>query len=345
MKKILVVDDNLTSLKQINSQLADSYATTLAKSGTQALQICAREKPDLILLDIEMPEISGFEVIATLKKDPEIAKIPVIFLTGNQDTATELRGLESGAVDFITKPVEKPILLNRIRLHMQFSAYQLSLENTVKDLQSSIVLSFAELIESKDHNSGGHVLRTGKYVRILGQALLEQNTFGDKLTPEILDTIVEATHFHDIGKLGISDIILMKDSPLTEEEYADVKAHTVIGARVLGDIYKLVPAQKSLEYAITFARSHHEQFNGAGYPDGLAGESIPLGIRIMSVANVYDSCTTGKAYRPAMSHEYVCSIISKGKGTEFDPRIVEVFEKISDSFRIVRQEQAALGMV
>jgi putative two-component system response regulator len=343
MKKILIVDDNLASLKQISSQLTGRYAVTLAKSGGQALQICARERPDLILLDVEMPEMDGFQTIRSFKADPELAKIPVIFLTGNHDTATELKGLESGAVDFITKPVEMLILLNRIQLHVQYSSCQISLEKTVKELQSNIILSFAELIECRDHSSGGHVLRTGKYTRLLGQALLERETFKKELTQEKLELIVQATFFHDIGKLGISDTLLLKQAALSDEEFTCIKTHTLIGAKVLEHIYELTPTHESFAYAIEMARSHHERYDGLGYPQGLKAEGIPLGVRIMSLANVYDACVTDRVYRKAMSHEEVCALIHEGRGTRFDPRIEEVFESISDQFLALSQEYASLA--
>jgi putative two-component system response regulator len=222
-KQILVVDDNLASLKQIGTQLEAHYEVSLAKSGALALKICKQEKPDLILLDVEMPEMDGFQTIARLKEDQDLSPIPVIFLTGNRDAVTEIRALESGAMDFITKPVNKDILFHRLELHLQFAAYQSSLENTVKELENSIVTSFAELIECKDDNAGTHVLRTGKYVEILGRKLLEEGTFGDDLTQADLDMIVRAAPFHDVGKVGISDTLLLKEGTLTREEYAVVK--------------------------------------------------------------------------------------------------------------------------
>jgi putative two-component system response regulator len=335
-KQILVVDDNLASLKQIGAQLESHYEVLLAKSGALALKICRQEKPDLILLDVEMPEMDGFQTIARLKEDPDLAAIPVIFLTGNQDTDTEIRALESGAMDFITKPANKDILFHRLELHLQFATYQNSLEQTVKELEESIVTSFAELIECKDDNAGTHVLRTGRYVDILGRKLLEAGTFGDALTPEDLEMIVRAAPFHDIGKIGISDTLLLKEDSLTEDEYELVKRHTLIGARFLAAIYERTPEQHYLKFAKLIAESHHERFDGDGYPYGLAGDKIPLCARIMAVANVYDSCITDRVYRKARSHEEACRVIMDGKGSWFDPRIVEIFEGLSDEFAHLR---------
>jgi putative two-component system response regulator len=329
-KQILVVDDNLASLKQMGAQLASHYEVSLAKSGALALQICKQERPDLILLDVEMPEMDGFQTISRLKADPDLNPIPVIFLTGNHDSATEIRALQSGAMDFITKPANKDILFHRLELHLQFAAYQCSLENTVKELENSIVTSFAELVECKDDNAGTHVLRTGKYVEILGKELLKTGVFGEELTEADLDMMVRAAPFHDIGKVGISDTLLLKEERLTKDEYEEVKKHTLIGARFLASLYERTPEQHYLKFAKLIAESHHEKYDGTGYPHGLAGDHIPLCARIMAVANVYDSCITDRVYRRALSHEDACGVIIDGKGAWFDSRIVEVFSGVRD---------------
>jgi putative two-component system response regulator len=335
-KQILVVDDNIASLKQLGAQLGSHYEVSLAKSGALALQICRQERPDLILLDVEMPDMDGFQTMARLREDPALSPIPVIFLTGNRDTVTEIRALESGAVDFITKPANRDILFHRLELHLQFAAYQCSLENTVKELENSIVTSFAELVECKDDNAGTHVLRTGKYVEILGRKLLEAGTFGDELSGADLDMMVRAAPFHDIGKIGISDTILLKEGALSEEEYAEAKKHTLIGARFLESVYERTPEQHYLKFAKLIAESHHEKYDGTGYPGGLAGDGIPLCARIMAVANVYDGCITERVYRKALSHEEACRIVLDGRGTWFDPRIVDAFEGVMDQFACLK---------
>jgi putative two-component system response regulator len=332
VKSILIVDDNLASLKQISTQLAASYSISLAKSGGMALQICAREKPDLILLDVEMPEMDGFETIARLKEDPGLKDIPVIFLTGNHDAATEVRCLESGAMDFITKPVNIDILSHRIELHLMFSTYQLNLEHTVKELEDNIGIAFAELLDCKDYNVAGHVLRTGIYAELIMNELLEAGTFGNEITAEDIDTVKRAIPFHDIGKIGISDIILLKQSPLSKEEFREIYKHTTIGAQVLKTIYDRTPHLYYMKAAITIAEGHHERYDGTGYPHHLKGDDIPLYCRIMSVANVYDACITDRVYRKKLSHEEACNIILAGRSTEFDPRIVDAFDRIKDKF-------------
>jgi putative two-component system response regulator len=198
MKQILVVDDNITILKQISTHLAGEYIVSLAKSGISAIQICLKEKPDLILLDIEMPELDGFDVIYRIKQNPYLNRIPVIFLTASHDSEVEIKALESGARDFITKPVERNILLHRIALHLHLTSYQAKTEETVMALSDSIATSFAELIECRDENTGGHVVRTSMLVDRLGQELIKNSMFLDELNIDELKLMVRAAPLHDL---------------------------------------------------------------------------------------------------------------------------------------------------
>jgi putative two-component system response regulator len=330
VKKILVVDDNISSLKQIGAQLGESYEVSLAKSGALALQICMQEKPDLILLDIEMPGMDGFETLKRFRLNRYLGSIPVIFLTGNHDTETEVRALQSGARDFITKPVEKDILFHRIKLHLGFSAYQAHLENTVANLSESVALSFAELIECRDENTGEHVVRTSKYVGMLGRRLIEKGIFVEELTSMDLSMMVQAAPLHDIGKIAISDRVLLKPSRLDDEEFAVMKRHTVIGEEILESMISRTPTQQYLQYAKQIAASHHERYDGKGYPRGLTGDEIPLCARLMAVADVYDALVDDRVYRRGMPPTEACRIILDGKNTNFDGRVVEAFEDIHE---------------
>jgi putative two-component system response regulator len=318
----------MVSLKQVAAQLAGTYGFSLVKSGREALILCSRVKPHLILLDINMPEMDGFETIAHLKENPDTAGIPVIFLTGDNDAATEIRALGSGAVDFIVKPVDKSILHHRIELHLQLHEYQTNLEDMKLTLENSIALSFADLIESKDSNTGGHVLRTKIYTEQFGREMLKRGLFSGELTEESVMLMAQGAPFHDIGKLGVSDVLLRKVSPLTPEEYEEVKKHTVIGARVLERIYERTSGQHYLKYAKEMAEGHHERYDGKGYPHGLQGDDIPLSCRILSVVNVFDACMTDRIYRRALSRDEACNVVFQGRGTEFDPRIVDVFGEV-----------------
>jgi putative two-component system response regulator len=337
-KQILVVDDNISNLKYISAQLSDAYKVVMAKSGAQALQIAAKKPPDLVLLDIDMPEMDGFETFSKMQEDPILAKLPVIFLSANNDPATEVKALQVGAMDFIPKPFEKSILTHRLELHLNFHRYQSSLENTVRELEDSIITSFSELIEARDENTGGHVKRTAAYVDLLGNALISRGMFPDELNSEELDLMVRAAPLHDIGKIGISDLILMKKGKLSKEEYEAVKRHTIIGGEVLRSIYESTPTQAYLKYAILIAEGHHERFDGNGYPHGKKGEGIELCNRVMSVANVYDSLVTDRVYRPALSYDEALKIIKEASGTEFDPRIVDVFKDIHMEFAKIAEE-------
>jgi putative two-component system response regulator len=325
----------MASLKQIGAQLSGSYQLSLSKSGSQALKICSQTNPDLILLDVEMPDMDGFEVNALLKANPMYSRIPVIFLTGNHDTSTEIKALESGAVDFITKPAERNILLHRLELHLQLNDYQTNLENTVKELENSIVISFADLIECKNDNTGGHVLRTSKYVEMLGRELLKRGVWSESLTETDVEMIARAATFHDIGKIGVSDVILLKAGPLSADEYEEVKKHTTIGARVLSNIYERTPTQHYLKYAAMVAEGHHERYDGKGYPYGLNEEEIPLCSRIMAVANVYDACLTERIYKHALTPSEAYDVILGGSGTEFDPVVVSIFAETYESFPVL----------
>jgi putative two-component system response regulator len=279
--------------------------------------------------------MDGYQTIARLKEDPELQQIPVIFLTSNNDTDTEVKCLESGAMDFITKPANSDILRHRIDLHLDFSAYQLRLEHMVKELEDNIGEAFAELLDCKDFNVAGHVLRSAEYAELLAKKLLEEGTFGDQITADDVAIIKRAAPFHDIGKIGVSDMILLKRAPLTDEEYREVQNHTLIGGEVLRTIYKRTPNQQYLKMAIDIAEGHHERYDGTGYPRGIKGNDIPLCCRIMAVANVYDACVTDRVYRKGFTHEETCKIILGSRGTKFDPLIVDAFINVNDKFALL----------
>ena len=339
MKSILIVDDNLASLKQISAQLAETYEVLLAKSGELALQICAQEHPDLILLDVEMPGMDGFETIARIKTNPALKQIPVIFLTSSNDAATEVKCLESGAVDFVSKPANVDILRHRIDLHIQFSSYQLHLEQMVKELEDNIGVSFAELLDCKDYNLANHVLRTGQYAEAIAKELLASGVFKNEISAEDVDMIKRAAPFHDIGKIGVSDIILLKRASLTNEEFQEIRKHTIIGGQMMKQIYERTPDQTYLKMAMTIAEGHHEHYDGTGYPRGTKGDEIPLCCRIMTVANVYSV----SVYRKGFSHQEACEIIRNGRGTKFDPRIVDAFDEVQEEFIVISESASPIA--
>ncbi|MDR2092951.1 MAG: response regulator [Azoarcus sp.] len=330
---ILVVDDNLSSLEYIRRQLQDDYRVIMATSGAQALKVCSKMRPDLILLDIEMPDMGGFEVLERLGETAALATIPVIFLSANHDVETEIKGFECGAADFIAKPANKSILLHRIGHHLRFHRYQHMLEENVRDLEGGIVLGLAEIVEFRDASTGGHVGRSSRYVQILGETLRKQSReLSNALSETSLDMIVRAAPLHDIGKIGIRDQILLKPGPLGEGEFEIMKTHATLGGEILRRMYWRTPMQHYLKFAIQIAESHHERFDGTGYPKGLRGEGIPLCARIMAVADVYDAVTDNRCYHQGLSHVEARQIILDGAGTQFDPRLVDAFLKIETQF-------------
>ncbi|MDR0355955.1 MAG: response regulator [Deltaproteobacteria bacterium] len=322
---ILAVDDNLANLSYINKQLSGQYAVLSAKSGAQALAIAAARHPQLILLDVDMPEMDGFETMARLQENYALRRIPVIYLTANRDPEIELKALDSGAKDFVTKPFQKDVLLHRIGLQLRMAQYQQLLEDTVKELENSMATSFSGLIECRDGQTGGHVQRTKSYVDLLGRLAIDKGLFSDSLNLRELELISRAAPLHDIGKIGISDLILLKEGRFQEEEFEAMKRHTVIGRDIVEHMYQRAPTQHYLGYAGKIALSHHEMYNGQGYPEGLSGEEIPLCSRLMSIADVYDALVEDRIYRRALPHASAVRIIKEGRGTTFDPVLVDVF--------------------
>ncbi|MDR1811884.1 MAG: response regulator, partial [Candidatus Fibromonas sp.] len=305
----------------------------MASGAEQALELIFKKMPDLVLMDIEMPRMSGFELFERLKELTAIAKIPVIFLTSSNDKKTEAKALELGAVDYITKPFDRSVLLHRINTHLNIAYYCTNLENALQSIENGLISTFSALLESRDKNTSGHANRTSLYLQALGEKMLESTgSYNYDLTASLLKKMVRAAPLHDIGKVGIPDSILLKPGKLTAEEFDVMKSHTTKGAVVLGGLYKKMPSQHYLFFAEQIALSHHEKFNGTGYPNGLKGEAIPLSARIMAVADVYDAVTKDRIYRGAMNHEQACKIILEGRQTQFDPVIVDVFEKIQDKF-------------
>jgi putative two-component system response regulator len=338
MKRILVVDDNLLTLKQLEAHLAQHYEVILAKSGNTALQICKCERPDLILLDVLMPEMDGFQVMAALNRNPSLARIPVIFLTGDKDSDTELRGLELGAMDFITKPVNKTILFPRIELHLKFSEYEMHPSDIVRDLEDSMAVSFSELIEFKTDYYGNHGADSGLYVDILGKELIRRKVFSGELNEPELEKIVRAAPFHDIGKIAVRESVLRKKGKLSDEEYAEIKKHPTIGMEVLKKIYKRLPNSHYFMYAQIIAEGHHEAWDGTGYPNGIKGNKIPLCCRIIGLANMYSSCRSPRDYRDAYNHADTVHLIKAEREKLFDPRIVDAFLEVEGEYETLSKK-------
>ncbi|GHV46519.1 response regulator [Synergistales bacterium] len=345
-KLIMMVDDNLANLKVGKSILSDTYTTLTVPSAAKMLELLEQYKPDLILLDIDMPDIDGYEAIKILKARGDTKDIPVIFLTAKNDSESELEGLSLGAVDYISKPFSPPLLKKRIELHMLVESQKRTLEDynnnllemvaaktkTVVKLQNKILKAVAELVECRDDVTGSHIERTEHRLGILLSAILERNKYKELTDGWNRDLLLQSSMLHDVGKISISDGILLKPSRLTVDEFNEMKKHTTLGVSIIERIEEGDEESAFLTSAKIFAGTHHEKWDGSGYPQGLHGEDIPLLGRLMAIADVYDALVSERPYKKPFTHKEAVSIIVEGKGTHFDPSLVDLFEEISDKF-------------
>lgn len=342
LKHILIIDNNVKNLKLAEKTLKPFYKVSLLISGAQTLKFLGKNKPDLILLDINMPHMDGFETLGKIKEIPGMDNIPVIFLSASSDSESEAKGLELGAVDFINKPFVPQSMLSRVKMHLELSEYRGLLEKKVSEkteiiehLHDVIMLSLAELVECRDENTGGHVKRTAEYVKLLCEEILEEGLYRDILTPEYVKDIVRSAPLHDIGKIGINDATLLKAGSLDEDEFEYMKKHAELGGRTLQNMIDETNGESFLYTAKEMANYHHEKWDGTGYPEGLKGEDIPISARIMAIADVYDALTTKRPYKQPLSHDTAVKIILDGKGKIFDPSIIDIFERIHYKFQLV----------
>ena len=344
---ILVIDDTPGNLSLLNQLLREHYRVKLANSGPRGLELAALAPPDLILLDIMMPDMDGYQVFQRLQSDPATRRIPVIFLTAKVGAEDEERGLAMGAVDFIHKPIAPSVVLARVRTHLQIRHWQTFLEDKsawlqqevesrvseVFRLQEATIRVMVSLAEFRDECTGNHIRRTQDYVRLLADYLSRQPRDAGFLTPEQIDRIAKASPLHDIGKIAIPDHILLKPGRHTPEEFAIMQTHSVKGeSMLLRSLHEMGGDNAMLRFACQIARSHHERWDGGGYPDGLAGEAIPLAARLMAVADVYDALRSRRPYKKAFDHAEAVDIIVQGKGSHFDPLLVEAFLALEGVF-------------
>jgi putative two-component system response regulator len=333
MKTIFVVDDSDTNLAKAEEALEDRYRVMTMQSASRMFAFLEKLAPDMILLDIEMPEMNGLEALQQLKSNTLYTDIPVIFLTAHTDAEIEARGFELGAIDFISKPFSIPVLLNRIKTHLEID--EIIHERTIqlRRLQNGIVSVLADLVENRDKATGGHIERTTAYVKILIHEMQEQGVYADEIRNWDFDTTVSSARLHDVGKIVISDVVLNKPGKLTEEEYSKVKTHAMEGERIVDQIAASTGEVEFLLNAKLFAGYHHERWDGAGYPRGLKGTEIPLQGRVMAIVDVYDALVSERPYKEAFSDEQVLSIIKDDAGKHFDPIIAKVFLDIIDKIK------------
>ncbi|MDR2697841.1 MAG: response regulator [Holophagales bacterium] len=357
---VMVVDDNITNLMVAKNALAQFYNVFTMPSAAKMFDLLERNKPDLILLDMDMPEMDGFEALKILKSKSATSSIPVIFLTAKEDAESELEGLLLGAIDYISKPFMPQLLHKRVELHLMVEAQKFRLEHQAEELKSSVMevkrlnanlqkmveektgnilklqsaifRSMANLVENRDDVTGKHIERTQRVLSVLMQKLRKDGPYRDQAMAWDIGLMLESSQLHDLGKIVISDNILKKPGSLTKEEFEKIKKHVEFGVKIIEHMESEIPDADLLKYAKIFVEAHHEKWDGSGYPNGLSGDAIPLLGRLMAMADVYDALISERPYKKAFPHEEAFRIILKEKGKHFDPVLVDVFEQVADQF-------------
>ena len=351
-QRILIVDDTPSNIHVLMETLKDDYAIIVATSGAKALTLASGPTaPDLILLDVMMEGMDGHEVCRRLKADVRTASIPVIFVTTLSQTEDEAAGLDLGAVDYITKPVNPAIVKARVRNHLELKAHRDNLEQLVAEQVQSIsssrlstIFALSKLAESRDDDTGQHLERTQIYCEMVARRLMLTKSFPGVVDERFIETIYWASPLHDVGKVAVPDQVLCKPGKLTDDEFEVMKLHTLRGSETLRLVTESYPDNDFIKMGLAIARSHHEKWNGTGYPDRLAGEDIPLAARIMAVADVYDALTSRRCYKEAMSHQQATEIIVGDSGTHFDPTVVKAFCEIASEVDTVRARLQAVTL-
>lgn len=345
-QRVLIVDDAVENIQVLLSTLKNQYAVLVATNGEKALKIAFNEpQPDIILLDIVMPDIDGYEVCRQLKADDKTKDIPIIFVTALLESADEAKGLKLGAVDYITKPINPDLLKARIFNHLELKKHQDHLEKLVKKrthklelVKEATIESMGIVAESRDPETGGHIQRTKNYVLALAQKLAQNPKYKDILDEETIRLYYSSAPLHDIGKVAIPDNILLKPSKLTDEEFDKMKEHTSIGERTIDIARNRIKIDGFLDIAKNMAASHHEKYDGTGYPKGLKGDKIPLCGRLMAIADVYDALISRRPYKNPIEHSSVVEKIKNESGKHFDPDVVDAFLASSEKFKEISIE-------
>jgi len=352
---VLVVDDTPENLALMSALLRDEYVVRVANSGERALRLAQDKPPDLILLDVMMPGMDGYEVLRQLQAAPSTRGIPVVFLTARGDVEDEKRGLELGAVDYIAKPISPPIVMARVRSHLALKASADFLRDKAAYLESEVerrtrevvaiqdvtIMAMASLAETRDSDTGNHIRRTQHYVRALALALRGHPRFAGQLDEHAIDLLFRSAPLHDIGKVGIPDRILLKPGRLTPEEFAIMKRHAALGHAAIDQAERALGTDVGfLRMAKEIALSHHECWDGSGYPAGLRGDAIPVSARLMALADVYDALISRRVYKEGMPHARAAGIIREGRGGQFDPDVVDAFCALEEEFQSIARRYA-----
>lgn len=344
---VLVVDDAEANIDLLVDILGEEYEVAVATDGPSALEFATAELPDLVLLDIMMPGMDGYEVCRHLKAQEATRDIPIVFVTALGDPQSEVHGLELGGVDYVHKPLTPAIVKARVRNHIQLkqaqsalAAHNQRLEDEVRRRTEEIALtqevtiqSLATLAEYRDPETGGHLQRTKNYVRVLARYLSNLAQWRTLLTPEYATLLYKSAPLHDIGKVGIPDDILLKNGALTPEEFKVIKLHPAYGYEALRQASQQLGSNSFLQIAKDIVYTHHEKWDGSGYPQGLCGENIPIAGRLMAVADVYDALISKRVYKDPIPHKQAVAIIASETGTHFDPELVTAFLDTQDEMR------------
>ena len=353
---ILIVDDTPDNLILMSSLLKGDYKVKIAIGGEKALKIAASDSPpDLILLDIMMPGMDGYEVCQRLKRDPKTMNIPVIFLTAKAEMEDEKKGLELGAVDYIIKPISPPIVMARVKNHLALKAAADFLRDKNDFLESEVakrtrevtavqdvtILAMTSLAETRDSATGNHIRRTQFYVKALAERLRDHPRFAWFLTNNNINILFKSAPLHDIGKVGIPDRILLKPGRLEPHELEIMKTHATLGRDAIVQAENALGTKVDfLSFAKSIALSHQEKWDGSGYPQGLAGDDIPIAARLMAVADFYDALISNRIYKEGIPHAEAVQIMIEGRGTHFDADMLDAFVEIQEEFHAIAQRFA-----
>ncbi|MGC4064967.1 MAG: response regulator [Polyangiaceae bacterium] len=350
---ILVIDDTPANLSLLAGMLKErGYRVRPVPNGKLGLQAARREPPELVLLDVNMPEMSGYDVCVELKSDPQLSGVPVIFISANTELLDKVKAFAAGGVDYVTKPFQIEEVQARVETHLEIRRLRVELQHLnrsledrvqaqvreISDSQMATILALAKLSEQRDEDTGNHVFRVQRYCRALAAQLHRDGTYS-VVDREFVDTIFHASALHDIGKVGIPDHILLKPGRLTPEEFAIMKTHAELGAETLQTVLESYPGNPMIRMGRDIARSHHERWDGSGYPDGLAGEAIPLAARILAVADQYDALRNKRPYKSAYDAAKTYSIITEGDGRSrpehLDPLVLSAFKTVAPEFEAI----------
>lgn len=355
---LLIVDDDEMNLSILEEVLSDQFFLQTASDGQQAIDLVEKIGPALVLMDIMMPKVNGYEACRAIKAMPKAALTPVILVSAKASSQERVEGYTNGADDYLIKPFDEHELLAKVGVHLRLRSALIELqeakalladenqalsvqvvdqEKQLKDSRDLVMFALASLADSRDPETGEHLERMREYCRILAQWLACNGQYQDQIDQAFVDSIYQASPLHDIGKVGIPDMILLKPGRLTDSEFEIMKEHAVIGADALKEVLSHGESAGFLAMAHEIARSHHERWDGSGYPDGLSGEQIPLSARICEVADVFDALTSVRVYKRAFTIDVARSMIMDERGKHFDPGMIDAFEACFDEMVVTRE--------